>query len=75
LERFIIEELLVSNHRTKIDPNESLISSGVIDSLSLLRLITFIEEQFGIRLEDDEVIPDNFETISTMESLITNRLK
>ena len=75
LEHYILDELLVSDHRTKIDPDESLINSGVIDSLSLLRLIAFIEERFDVRIEDVEVVPDNFETISVMEGLIAGKLK
>ena len=75
LEHYILDELLVSDRRTKIDPDESLINSGVIDSLSLLRLIAFIEERFDVRIEDVEVVPDNFETISVMEGLIAGKLK
>lgn len=75
LENYIFEELLVSDGRVKIDPDESLISSGVIDSLSLLRLISFVEERFGIRIEDFEVVPDNFESINVMEALIAGKLE
>ena len=75
VEKYILDELLVSDGRVKIDPDESLISSGVIDSLSLLRLVSFVEERFGIRVEDVEVVPDNFETINVMEALISGKLK
>jgi acyl carrier protein len=74
IERFIVDELMMGNGQTKIDPDQSLISSGVVDSLALLRLITFIEEQFGVVVEDDEVIPDNFQSINVMKGLVEQKL-
>ena len=74
LEKYIVEELMVKDASTKIDPDASLISSGVVDSLALLRLISFIEEKFGVLIEDEEVIPDNFETLNIMKSFIENKL-
>lgn len=53
-----------------ITPDESLISSGILDSLALLRLITFLEERFGIAIEDHEVMQENFETIAHMEAFV-----
>jgi acyl carrier protein len=74
LEKFIVDELLLGQ-RTKIDPEESLTSTGVIDSLSLLRLISFIEETFNVEVEDTELSPDNFETLNLMVDLIEGKLK
>ena len=73
IERFILDDLLIGEDRTSLDPDESLISSGVLDSLALLRLIAFIEEQFGVTVEDDEVVPDNFETVNTIRSFIERK--
>jgi len=72
IERFILDELLVGS-RASIGPDESLITSGVIDSLALLRLIGFIEEQFGVVVEDDEVVPENFESINVMTELVASK--
>jgi acyl carrier protein len=73
IERFIVDELLLGDSNTRIDPDESLISRGVLDSLALLRLIAFIEEQFGVTVNDDEVIPDNFETVNEIKSFIDKK--
>ena len=72
IERFILDELLMGS-RDSIDPDESLIASGVLDSLALLRLIGFIEEQFGVVVDDDEVVPENFESINVMTALVTTK--
>jgi acyl carrier protein len=73
IERFIVDEIMLGDSSTKIDPNESLISTGVLDSLALLRLIAFIEEQFGVIVGDAEVIPENFETINEIKEFIEQK--
>lgn len=73
IERFIVDEIMLADSQTKIDPDESLISSGVLDSLALLRLIAFLEEQMGITVEDAEVIPENFESINEIKAFIDRK--
>lgn len=73
IERFIVDELLFGDTRTTIGSDESLLSSGVLDSLALLRLILFIEEQFGIAVEDGEVIPENFDTLDRIEAFLEGK--
>ena len=73
IERFVVDEIMLGDSNTKIDPNESLISSGVLDSLALLRLIAFLEEQMGVMVDDSEVIPENFESINEIKSFIEKK--
>ena len=73
IERFIVEEIMLGNHRTRIDPDQFLIASGVVDSLGLIRLIHFIEEEFGLTIEDSELIPDNFQTINHIKAFIEGK--
>jgi len=74
VEKYIVEEIMVGDTKTKLDPDASLISSGVVDSLALLRLISFIEEKFGVVIEDEEVVPDNFETLNVIKGMIESKL-
>jgi acyl carrier protein len=74
IERFLVDQIMMGDKGTKIDPETSLINSGVIDSLSMLRLINFLEEEFGIVVEDEEVVPDNFDTLKIMESFVAEKL-
>ncbi len=71
--QFISEELLLGTRQDGIFPEESLISSGILDSLALLRLILFLEEEFGVTIEDGEVRPENFETIEAMKSFLKQK--
>jgi acyl carrier protein len=74
IERYILDEIMMKDEGTRIDPDQSLVASGVIDSLTLLRLIVFIEEQFDIKIDDDEVIPENFETINVIKSFVQSKM-
>jgi len=73
IEQFIIDRLVPENGRTRIDPDESLLSMGAIDSLAVLQLIAFIEKQFDVTIEDHEVIPDNFQTINRITALVEKK--
>jgi acyl carrier protein len=72
IERFILDELM-HGARKDIQPDESLLSAGVIDSVSLLRLVAFIEDKFGVQLDDEEVVLENFETIRAIETLLESK--
>lgn len=73
LERFIVDELLLGAGTEKIGVDDPLVSSRVLDSLGLLRMVTFIEERFGVVIEDGELIPDNFETIRQITDMIKSK--
>ena len=44
----------------------SLLDSGILDSLSLLRLVVFLEERFGITMGDADLLPENFDSVNTI---------
>ena len=73
VERFIRDEVLHNGRQSPIDPDESLISSGILDSLSLLKLLVFIEERFDLKVNDTEVVPANFETVGRISALIERK--
>jgi acyl carrier protein len=73
IERFIIDEIMLGDRRAKLDPNKSLLSSGILDSLALLRLVGFIEEKFDFTVKDGEVTPDNFETLKDIAAYLERK--
>lgn len=68
---FIQTEVVGEERGIKVDAETRLIDSGLIDSMGLMQIIAFIEEHTAIRISDDEVMPENFETVGSMERLIT----
>ena len=72
IENYILKELL-NGRKTKIGINDSLVSSGILDSLTLLQLISFLEEEFNIKVDDSELHADNFQTIEIMRNFVQQK--
>jgi len=69
---YIATEILKQPKRT-IRPDEALISSGLVDSFSLVDLGLFIEDNFGVRIEDTELNAETFDTLEQLAALIQSR--
>ena len=70
--KFIAEKILKQPNKV-ISPDEALISSGLIDSFSLMDLALFIEDTFGIRVEDTELNAETFDNLTQLAALIASR--
>jgi acyl carrier protein len=68
--QFIEQDLLQGAGNAPIGPQDSLIKSGVLDSMAVLGLIGLIEEETGLRVPDEEVQLEQFETITSIEALV-----
>lgn len=55
---------------TDLAGDTQLLDTGILDSLAVVKLLTFIEESFGVEITDDEFDPDNFETLDAIEALV-----
>ena len=72
LSNYIATEILKQPGRT-IQPDEAIISSGLIDSFSLMDLALFVEDTFGARIEDTELNADTFDSLAALVDLIQSR--
>jgi acyl carrier protein len=72
LEQFIAAKILKQPNR-KIGADEALISSGLVDSFSLMDIALFVEDTFGVRIEDTELNAQTFDTLSQLSALIDSR--
>lgn len=70
--KYIAAELLNSPDK-EIQPDEPLISGGMIDSFSLVDLALFIEETYNVRIDDTELNADTFDTLTQLAALIESR--
>ena len=72
LSTFIATTILKQPNRS-IGDAEALISTGLIDSFSLMDLALFVEDTFGVRIEDTELNADTFDNLTQLVSLIESR--
>ena len=70
LEAFIVEEVALGRELAAIAPDDDLLSGGILDSLGVTQLVTFLEDRFGIRITDDELTPANFRTLAAIEAFV-----
>lgn len=68
--RFMIEELAESGFREDTPDDESLLENQILDSLSILKLISFMDEVFGIYFSEEELDPERLETVSRIIELV-----
>jgi acyl carrier protein len=79
-ERFIAEvrEFISENFLfradAELDNDQSLLESGVIDSTGVLEVIAFLEQTYGISVADEEIIPENLDSISNMTRYLAAKL-
>jgi len=72
LSQFIATQILKQPART-IGADEALITSGLIDSFHLVDLALFVEDSFGVRIDDTELNADTFDTLEQLVTLIRQR--
>jgi acyl carrier protein len=69
---FVLENFLFGKAEG-LSNDDSLVGKGVIDSTGVLELVSFIQQRFGIQMEDHEVIPDNLDSITKLVSFIKRK--
>lgn len=72
---FIISNFLFDDRDTQVLRDDtSLLDSGIIDSTGVLELIMFLEEKYGLRIEPDEITPENLDSINRVVGFLTHKL-
>jgi acyl carrier protein len=69
---FIQENFIFSGKALGAD--ESLLGSGTIDSTGILEMINFLEQTFAVQFDDNELVADNFDSISKIQSFMIRKL-
>lgn len=74
LRDYITENFLPSSGLGSFKDNDSFLENGILDSTGVLELLEFIEIRFKIRVEDEEIIPDNLDSLDHLTSFISRKL-
>jgi acyl carrier protein len=70
---YITENFLYMRRDFRLDDNDSLLGSGIIDSMGVMEVIAFIETEFGIEVGDDDVTEENLGTIRAISNYVVAR--
>lgn len=69
IQAFILEKFPLSRKRS-LTPQVDLLESGILDSLGILDLVSFVEQTFGIVVNDEELVPENFRSIESLSAFV-----
>ncbi len=70
---FIVENFLFGDGQ-QLQDDTSFMESGIIDSTGILELITFLEEKYEIKIEDDELIPENLDNLQNVSRFVDRKV-
>jgi acyl carrier protein len=73
IRQFILEEFPQANERS-LGENETFLGSDIVDSLGIVKLMTFVETEFDITVEDEDLQPDNFQSIASLSEFVKTKL-
>ena len=74
LRQFVMENLAQGKVGGVIEDDASLIDNGVIDSLGIFQLVSFLEQSYGVRVRDEEIVLENFKSINAIEEFLVGKL-
>lgn len=70
LRNYIAQNILYSNQIYPYTDDASFLEKGIIDSTSILELVMYVEDKFGIAVKDQDIIPDNFDSICNLADYV-----
>jgi acyl carrier protein len=71
---FIVDNYVYRTGGDAIDREDSFLALGLIDSVGILELVAFVEEMFSIRMADEDLIPENLDSIARLTAYIERKL-
>ena len=72
VKEFLTEQEYIKSAEV-IDESESLLERGIIDSVGVLNLVSFLEETYGINIDEDDLMPENFDSLSAISSYVNRK--
>ncbi len=70
---YIFENFLFDASDDQLENDTSFLDAGVIDSTGILELVEWLEEEFGIAVGDDELLPENLDSVNRLSAYITRK--
>ncbi|MEL4106541.1 acyl carrier protein [Oscillospiraceae bacterium WX1] len=72
---FLFDRYLFGYEENELDNDASFMDNGVLDSMGILELVTFVENTFGITVTDADILPENMDSVNRLEQFIRTKLK
>ena len=73
IRQFILSSFLFSNDESQLTNDASLLEQGIMDSTGVLELVAFLEAEFGIKVTDEELVPENLDSVTKIAAFVTRK--
>ena len=74
IREYIVDSFLFGDNETSFADDDSFMENGILDSTGILDVILFIEEKYNIKVEEDETLPENLDSLNNLEKFIVHKL-
>ena len=75
LRQFVVDNFLFGQDGDGLESGDSFLDRGIVDSMGVLELVGFLEESYGITVEDQELVPDNLDSIANVVRFVEKKLQ
>lgn len=72
--QFVVDNFLMGASAAELRDGDSFMASHVIDSVGVLELVSFLEKKYGIKVEDQEMLPENLDSLNAIERYLVRKL-
>lgn len=73
LRSFLLDNYLFTDDESALDDQSSFLEEGTLDSTGILELVMFLEETFGIKIADEEMVPDNLDSVAAALAFVQRK--
>ena len=70
---FILENYLFTEDQSALSNNDSFLQKGIIESMGILEVIFFLEDELGTKVEDEEMVPENLDSVDKIVAFINTK--
>ncbi|MCG7925427.1 MAG: acyl carrier protein [Candidatus Thiodiazotropha taylori] len=70
IRNYILENYLFTDDQSALDSGDSFLDKGILDSTGILEVIYFLEDEFSIKVEDTEMVPENLDSVNNIVAFI-----
>ena len=74
VKKFIIDNYLLGSRKVQIKDTDSFLEKGIIDSIGIIELTSFLQRQYAVNIRPVEIVPENCDSLQNIERFITKKL-
>lgn len=73
IRRYVLENFLFTDDESALRDDDSFLAGGIIDSTGVLEIMLFVEDTFDVKVEDDEMLPENLDSINNLVAFVQRK--